>query len=602
LELLEAGRFSPWVIAHRLFVGFCFFTLLSCPAFAGTWNPDPSLGNVEQHQRLYEIGRKYCEQNFDADANLVGAATATPPNKRHHATGNSADYAFTLLLTGDPADRELAQKILRRVVTLQDTNPQNPTCGAYNWTAEDKPQDLNSAAFVGLALAGIIDLDRKKPCLDADVRTQVENSVHLAVEAVMRRQVNKGYTNIAFLSAALASAGQKFFNVPGSGAWAETKLDGIMELTGNGEFTEYLSPTYTGVAIDGAYACKHFAFSDAFSAKADNAINHLWKQVSLAYDAPTYQLGGPYCRAYGDNMIQYSSGLKYWLYLALDGAYPLPDDDTAHDWAKAGLAALAATVVTPRPEFKQTPPSWRAWTAVGSPGSMPDSDNTLVRHLYQYRNGNFILGTVAAQDEWKQKRHLVAYWASGPAPTKKNLMPAGFKVGMCLDESCEGLTGVPGEQIHFYSQQVKNAAIVALATTANPAGNLTTLVFDENAEVDAKDGSSPLRIKDGSITAYLYPVTNRKIQYAVQYKTDPMPNGQDYYNVRPVPYSITRVMRFWDSCDGVGNVRVMSYLIVFKPSDQPPPAVTGITLGPGAGGITASAKVDGVPLSVAFQH
>ncbi|HEX4141689.1 MAG TPA: hypothetical protein VHY09_15175, partial [Candidatus Methylacidiphilales bacterium] len=166
----------------------------------------------------------------------------------------------------------------------------------------------------------------------------------------------------------------------------------------------------------------------------------------------------------------------------------------------------------------------------------------------------------------------------------------------------ESIPGFPGEQIHFYSQQVKNAALVALATTANPAGDVTTLVFDEDAEIDAKDGSSPLRIRDGSITAYLYPVTNRKVQYAVQYKTYPMFNGQDYFNVRPVPYSINRVMRFWDSCDGVGNVRVMAYLIVFKPSDQAPPSVTGLALGPGAGGITASAKVDGAPLSVAFQR
>jgi hypothetical protein len=184
---------------------------------------------------------------------------------------------------------------------------------------------------------------------------------------------------------------------------------------------------------------------------------------------------------------------------------------------------------------------------------------------------NFILGTVASQDEWKQKRHLVAFWANGPAPTAQDLLPAGFKVGMCLDESNEELSmsSIPGEQIHFYSQQVKDAALAVLATTANVPGQVvSTLVFDEDAEIDAKDGSSPLRIQDGTITAYLYPVTvpTRSVQYAVLYKTYPMPNGQDFYGIRKVPYSISRVMRFWNSCDGFGNVRVMAYLVVFRPS------------------------------------
>jgi hypothetical protein len=98
---------------------------------------------------------------------------------------------------------------------------------------------------------------------------------------------------------------------------------------------------------------------------------------------------------------------------------------------------------------------------------------------------NFILGTVASQDEWKQKRHLVAFWANGPAPTAQDLLPAGFKVGMCLDESNEELSmsSIPGEQIHFYSQQVKDAALAVLATTANVPGQVvSTLVFDSRME------------------------------------------------------------------------------------------------------------------------
>ena len=567
-----------------------FFILALVPLSAATYQPDPSLGNVDQHRRLYEIARHYGDVNFDPDANLVGTPSATPPNKRHHGTGGSCSYAYTLLLSGDPADRALAQKILKKVLACQDTNPTSPTYGSFTWYCEDaKPGDLNSACFVGDDLAQILDLDRQHPMLDPDLRSGVENSVRLAVGAVMRRNVDPAYTNIAFLSTALAAAGQKYLAVPGSGAWAQHEIDTSMALAGDGEFSEYLSPTYSAVAMNGAYLCRRFAFSDAFSKQSDAAIAHFWKQMALAYHAPTYQLGGPFLRAYGDNMLEYCANLKYWLYLALDGAYPLPDDDTAHDWGKADLCTLATCTVEPRPEFKTTPPAWRAWTAVGS-GTTP------VRHLFQYRNGNFILGTVAAQDEWKQKRNLVAYWRSeGPAPDN-------FRVGFCLDESNESLAGFPGEKIHFYSHQVKDAALVALSTTANvPGQNVSTLVFDGNAVIDAGNGA-PLRVRDGSVTAYLYPVTNTSVQYAVQLKTNPMPNGQDFFLVRPVPYSISRVMRFWDSADAVGPVRILSYLIVFRASDQPQPVVTDLSLKPDAVGVSASAKVDGAPLALSFKN
>ncbi|HEY0257680.1 MAG TPA: hypothetical protein VGC39_09580, partial [Candidatus Methylacidiphilales bacterium] len=173
------------------------------------------------------------------------------------------------------------------------------------------------------------------------------------------------------------------------------------------------------------------AFSPDFSSKTDAAINHLWKEVALAYQAPTYQLGGPFLRAYGDNMIDYCANLKYWLYLALDGAYPLPDTDTAHDWGKASLSSLATEAIAPRSEFQLPPVPWRAWDAVGS-GKTP------VRHLFQYRKGNFILGTVAMQDEWRQKRNLVAYWRNDGPP------PLNMSVGFCIDESNESTPDYAG--------------------------------------------------------------------------------------------------------------------------------------------------------------
>lgn len=557
-------------------VGSIILILASVPAaaLAGDWQPDPALSNPELHHRIYQIGRNYGDANFDPDANLVGTHTKRPPNKKQHATRESLYYAYGLLMTGDAADRERAQGILKRVVTFQDTKPDSPTYGIFNWVSEDPPSDMNSGAFNGLTLADIIDLDRRRPCLDADVRSQVDKAARLALTEVMHRDIDPGYTNIAMLSIAFGAAGEKLWAAPGAGAFAEAKLDALNALAGDGEFAEYLSPTYMAVSLNGAYMARKFAFSDAFAAKADATIDHMWKQVALAYHAPSYQLGGPFLRAYGDNMLDYAAGLKYYLYIALNGDYPLPDTEIEHDWDKGGLVAMADLPITVRPEFKQPVAAWRQWKAVGS-GQTP------VRELSQYRDDNFILGTVAFQDEWKQKRNLVAYWRNDGPP------PQGFRVGFCIDQSNETVGGFAGEKLNFYCQQVKGAALVALVARASvPGQGTSTLVFDDGAAVgDAK--TVPLCIKDGAVTTYLYPVTT----------------GSAKFENQPDPaHHVTRVVRSWNNSDIVDSMHVLAYLVVFKPADQAPPEVSGLSLATEKEGVVARAKVDGAALSVSFKN
>ncbi len=561
-----------------LFCG-CLLVSVSFPVLGATWSPDPSLGNVDQHRRLYEIARHYADANFDPDANLMGTDTPHPPNKTRHAFRESTYYAYGLLFTGDPSDRARAQEILKCVVASQDTRAGSPSNGAFLWYTDQhwetlQNPDLNSAAFVGLGLADIMDLDRRHPCLDPDVRIQVEKACRLAVQEIMRRNVDPGYTNIALLSIAVAAAGQKLWAIPGAGEWAQAKLDTVVNLAGDGYVYEYLSPTYTAVDFAGAYMARKFAFSDAFAKKTDIIIDSLWKQVAAAYHAPTFQLGGPFGRAYGDDMLAYAAGLKYWFYLGLNGAYPINDWDKGVD--KGGLFLMADLPISARPEFKVPPPSWREFTAVG-----PDDNLHPTRHLFQYRDGNFILGTVAFQDEWKQKRNLVAYWRSDAPP------PEGFRVGFCIDKSNETLpNGFPYAQILFYSQQVKGAALVALVGSKNiPKEGGCSLVFDNGATVAAGKDTVPLRIQDGSINAYLWPVSTGTASFVPQ---------TDAHNLL--------VNRPWTSADVVGPLHVLSYLIVFRPSGQPAPTVSDIVLKGDANGGTASAKVDGSSLSVSFKN
>ncbi len=548
---------------------------------APAWTPDPSLGNPAQHGRLYEMGRRFGDTGFDPDAQLIGEISDRhpSPSKTRHLIRESAYYAYTLLLTGDPADRARAQEVLRRVLASQDTRPGSPSEGAFLWIAEDHWEnlpnpDLNSAAFVGTALAEIVDLDRRRPALDPDLRAQVETACRLAVKEALRRNVDTNYTNIALLSTGLAAAGAKLWNMPDAAAFAQSKLDTVLGLAGNGLCYEYSSPTYMAVDLYGAYFARKFAFSTPFSKQADAMIDSLWRQIACCYHAPTFQLAGPFGRAYGDNMLEYAAGLKYWLYLALDGAYPLVEVEHQHGGDEGSLGMLADLPVSDRPEFKQPVPAWQEFTAIGG-GQWPE------RRLSQYRTGNLVLGTVAFQDEWTQKRNLVAYWRSD-APA-----PEGFRIGFCIDESNETLpAGFPYAQISFHSRQEKEVALVALATSSDlPASGGSSFVFDLGAGI-AEGAVPPLRIIDGSITAYLYPLSSDKAAH---------------YDAQ-ADARVFRVTRPWSSADTVGAFHILSYLIIFRPSDQPAPAVSGLTLNADKEGIvSASAVVDGTPLSISFN-
>ncbi len=118
----------------------------------------------------------------------------------------------------------------------------------------------------------------------------------------------------------------------------------------------------TAVALDGAYAARHFALLRCIQGGGRD------------YHQSSLEAGGPLlsctdlsigrsllARSYGKTACYNIPPIsKYWLYLALDGAYPLPDDETAHDWGKGWAFWFGEHASRGfRPEFKETPVAWR---------------------------------------------------------------------------------------------------------------------------------------------------------------------------------------------------------------------------------------------------
>jgi len=264
-------------------------------------------------------------------------------------------------------------------------------------------------------------------------------------------------------------------------------------------------------------------------------------------------------------MLKYTAGLKYFLYLALDGKYPINDTETDHDWDLGGLTVISTLPVEVRPEFKAIPPAWRVVQVgahFGGPGML----------FRQYRDGNFILGSINTQSLWQQQRSVVAYW---PSPTPNG--PVQFFQDMSALTMGNGYA-------RFASDQSK-AAVLAVITgkTPQPAKGGLELGFNLEAKAKPLEGGPPgaYEVDNGGVTTYFYPVTNNGGAFSTRSDTD-----------------VTYIERPWSSADVIANYGLLAYLVVFQPPGDAVPTVSNVSLTVAGKVGTAAATVNGAPLSV----
>lgn len=542
-------------------------TLLSAGvARAADWTPDPGLTLPEQRAKYYKIARAYCESHYDAKEGMIQRQM----NKPHpHLVLQSAQYAYGLLMTKDPADRKLAEEILGRVLSKQDVRKDSPTYGSFlpyweeDWTANPN-EDPNFGQFVGSALAAILDQDNKQGhLLSPDLRQQTEEAFRHAVEFTIRRDITPEYTNISLLSASVGAAGDKLLHVPGARDFALSKIYWLLARAQPGTtLTEYLAPTYYGVDLGAAYGIRYYADSPEIRTAADRVIDFFWQDIAQSYNAPAFNLGGPQSRSYGDNMLEYAAGLKYCLAYALNGNYPLSmDTEVGNSWDQAGLFMMATAQIEPRAEFQQPTQPWRQLQVMNRPGMIAS----------QFRKDSFMLGSISMQSVWQQQRNVVAYWAiTQPAPD----------VGYLLDES--SLTLGNG-YAHFFSTQNQDAVLAALTgKMPTPATGGLRLVFNSLADgkTTVTDPPGCYQVDDGGVTAYIYPVSANPAAAMTFRKDDTAKRAY--------------LERGWDNADHAGNAGVLAYLVTFKlPGDGSAPDVKNIAFTPDDTGVTISAEVNG---------
>ena len=322
-----------------------------------------------------------------------------------HRTRDSLSYAVALLDTGQPDRIKRAQDILRRLIALQDQNPDSRTYGIWSWFLEEpldkmSPPDWNWADFCGTQLLQVaIDHMHRLP---DDLQRQVRQSIIHASYSIKRRNVGPGYTNIALMGTYVTHVAGELFDAPELTEYAKARLKRFYDHTlAHGSFSEYNSPTYTAVAINEiSRMLRHV--KDPNSQKLIQKLNRLaWLHLARHFHPPTRQWSGPHSRCYrtllGKNSLAF-------IQRATDGKVSfVPESEMA-----VSLDAHRLRAKCPKDLFHYFTdlPSPRLQVEAFAKNK-PDRHDIIGK---TYLHPDYTLGSVNIGDLWNQRRPLLAYW------------------------------------------------------------------------------------------------------------------------------------------------------------------------------------------------
>jgi hypothetical protein len=384
-------------------------------------------------------------ERYDPEAKLIRIARVPRSDytrrqgQAAHPTRASIGYAFDLLEANDPEHRRRACDVIRKVLSLQDTNRSSLTYGLWPWYAEEPldkmfAPDYNWAAFIGRVLLGITIFHEHQ--LPADLRKDVREAIYRACVCIRRRPLHMGYTNIAAMSSYVTLVAGERLGDPKLlkyGRWLFDKWYDYTMLQGS--FTEFNSPTYTNVAIGVVSRMLAHMQDPKRRAKAETLNRMLWLHKARRFHAPTLQWAGPHSRSYSnlpgsgfEGLIKRAPGgaLAYAPpeRKALDisnnrGPYRPPDD----------LARYLRPLAEPREEIEVfLKAGHKIPNGMGNVGRIV-SQRPIVGTTYLHPR--FSLGSVNFMDFWEQHRNLIAYWGTPEAPTYMTMRCMNRGHGFC---------------------------------------------------------------------------------------------------------------------------------------------------------------------------
>lgn len=249
-----------------------------------------------------------------------------------HPVYDSLCYACCLMDTGNAENIAQAVVIVKIVLKHQDKDEFSKTFGVYPYYIEEPVKameavDMNMADFVTKELIYLILYHIEH--FDCDTVQEILNCITRSCKCIMKKNVYYDYTNISLMSTYVLNVGGLIINDSQIYQFGKNKLRELYDYNAKcGNFVEYNSPTYTGIAIEEVSRMLR-DFKDPGSIELAKKLNHmLWRTMAVHYHSKTKQWTGPHGRAYSDFTDRNLIFIKYATKGALD---MISDDATLYD-------------------------------------------------------------------------------------------------------------------------------------------------------------------------------------------------------------------------------------------------------------------------------
>jgi len=442
--------------------------------------PDETL--ERRSQELYADGYRELREHFDPEEGMVRIDSGFG---MYHDPRGSLAYATCLLREGGSENLALAERVIEKVLSMQETRPGNAHFGNFRWLFEDDIViDLNAVEFMLEALALIVLRFRDR--LSPRLQKRIREAMRLGLREIERLDVHLSYTNICLLDIHNSIVcGQ----IVGDSRYEERgrrKLDAWIAFTArSGAPHEYNSPTYLGVDLSALASVAEHASDKDTALKAGLMEERLWLHVASRFHRPTCQLAGPHCRAYRRDTVGAGGFLKVVLYKELgypELRRPTPyypwEAEEAHVGVALGRYHLPDYL---RPVFEEKPPQWQV---------RETADAASAADLASYLTPDYCLGTSSRSyqvgdppEPWPQCNAAILYYRKDEPPGYGVLYTRyavnEYEIGHLADET--GRT--KGELWDLGAPrclQHRNRAIVAYGLTPMP---ITTAVHTLRLDV-----------------------------------------------------------------------------------------------------------------------
>ena len=442
---------------------------------------------------LIRQGKAFGDAHFDAERDLVVYFG-------HHTIRDSLWYAMSLLQGDVPEEHQRACRIIQRAVSTQETDPASRWYGVLRTSLEaEAPTDPNWAEFNAANFTSIHYRFRDR--LDPATHEQMLTALARCLEAIRRRDVQVGYTNIALLACLSLILGGQILGQERLRRFGEEKLYGWMAYTNlAGAPREYNSLTYSGIALSPLAEIGTYAEDPEVRLRAQAAEARVWLHLATHYHPATHQLAGPHSRAYHEEITFNPSPTRSCLYVVLGDEGMMGELQTPHDILK-GIVVGLRTFHCPEPVrrlfLRKTFPylaceqtdaepevrfglseAGRLWVdhergefeAVKT-GLFERVGSVRVTDTTCYMTSFYALGTVNRQNANYQRHNLILYYATGKDARK----PGGVRAVVGTFRASEDKQHPLHNQALFSSAQCRNRAIALYTCPTVRAEGVTTL-------------------------------------------------------------------------------------------------------------------------------